>query len=86
MDPEPDEVGPPKNHQLFYNPNNPDDTMVMLKNIEHMGYFHCDSLHDDGTGKQVYKFFPNYFVFSNITISHRQKQLLHTMLNQETDS
>ena len=50
-----------------------------------MGYFHCDSLHDDGTGKQVYKFFPNYFILNNITIAHRQKQLLHAMLNQKTD-
>ena len=40
MDPEPksDGVGPSKNHKLFYDPENPDKSMVMLKNIEHMGY------------------------------------------------
>ena len=50
-----------------------------------MGYFHCDSLHDDGTGKQVYKFFPNYFILNNIQKAHQQKAILHTMLNQKTD-
>ena len=50
-----------------------------------MGYFHKSSWVDDSTGKQVYKFFPNHFILNNITISHRQKAVLHTMLNQKTD-
>ena len=85
MDPEPDEVSPSKNHQLFCNPNNPATTMVMLKNIEHMGYFHKSSWIDDSSGKQVYKFFPNYFILNNISIAHKQKKVLHAMLQQQTD-
>lgn len=32
-----DEIGPSKNHDLYYDPSNP-HTLVMLKNIELMSY------------------------------------------------
>ena len=85
MNSEPDEVGPPKNHQLYYIPNNPGLTMVMLKNIEHMCYFHCDYFHDDGNGQQVYKFFPNYYILNSVIVAHQQKLALYMMLKQKTD-
>lgn len=54
MDPEPDEIGPSDDHELYCNPENP-LSLVMLKNVEKMKYLDLSSVEVDENGQHVFK-------------------------------
>lgn len=80
MDPQPHlSTDPLKDYDLYCNPLDP-ESLVMLKNIDLMGYMHKLATDDDGS----LKIFPNYYILNNLPISHPQKAIFYAMVQQRT--